>query len=49
MRIKQLKMNIKPFVTDIKKVAKAKAPLPYSLIFFHDKSLLFQEELLQTT
>lgn len=49
MGIKQLKMNIKQFATDIKKVAKANAPLPYSLIFFQDKSLLFQEELLQTT
>lgn len=44
MGIKQLKMNIKPFATDIKKVAKANAPLPYSLIFFHDESLLFQDE-----
>lgn len=34
---------------DIKKVAKAKAPLPYSLIFFKDESLLFQDESLQTT
>lgn len=44
MGIKQLKMNIKQFATDIKKVAKAKAPLPYSLIFFQDESLLFQDE-----
>ena len=33
----------------IKKVAKAKAPLPYSLIFFQDESLLFKDESLQTT
>lgn len=37
-------IDIRKFATDIKKVAKAKAPLPYSLIFFHDESLLFKDE-----
>lgn len=32
-------MGIKKFAMGIKKVAKAKAPLPYSLIFFQDESL----------
>ncbi len=32
-------MGIKKVAKGIKKVAKAKAPLPYSLIFFQDESL----------
>lgn len=32
-------MGIKKFAMGIKKVAKAKASLPYSLIFFQDESL----------